>query len=258
MSIRSWAFAGALIAGLASAALACGGDAGGKPPMTPESNDPPTAPESTDGGASGGSAADGGEPGATAAEPGDAEKAPTAGDDEKKPAEDGAHNVLKQFVADGADHVTLTKALRPTTADYKALFDAATAAKVEAQQSKDWDSGKAVIKPKPGQTELKVWSASGADIAAGKGDAKEFPEGYKKIGKHLAKDATFYRFKFVEPGKDTGTAYDGLAFVNAHWVIVPKPWRALDGKASAKDEDAAPARPAKGGAKPKPKPKKKK
>jgi hypothetical protein len=94
------------------------------------------------------------------------------------------------------------------------------------------------IKPKPNQTEVKLWSATGTDLAAGKGNAKAFPRGYKKIAKHLAPGVTFYRFKFVESGKDTGTAYDGLAFVNGHWVIAPKPWRALEGgKANDRDDD---------------------
>src|SRR5690606_9226881 len=96
--------------------------------------------------------------------------------------------------------------------------------------AKDWDSNKAVIKPKPGQTEVKVWSATGADLANGTGNAVEFPGGYKKIAKHLAPTVLFFRFKFVEAGKETGTAYDGLAFINGHWVIAPKPWRAIEGK----------------------------
>ena len=31
---------------------------------------------------------------------------------------------------------------------------------------------------------------------------------------------------------------DGLAFVNGHWVIAPKPWRAIEGKTSVDDEPA--------------------
>ena len=166
--------------------------------------------------------------------------------------EEGARALLTQFVGPNADHVALTRSLRPTTNDYKTLFDAQTASKVEAGQAKEWNSNKAVIKPKAGQTEVKIWSATGADLAKGAGSAKEFPGGYKKMGKHLAPSMLFFRFKFVEPGKDTGTAYDGLAFVNGHWVIAPKPWRALEGKGGGMDEDTdAPA--ASTPAKPKPK-----
>lgn len=155
--------------------------------------------------------------------------------------EDGARALLSQFVAPNADHHALTRSLRPTTSDYKTLFDAKTAAKIEAAQAKDWDSNKAVIKPKPGQTEIKIWSATGSDLAKGTGNAKEFPGGYKKVAKHLAPAVLFFRFKFVEAGKETGTAYDGLAFVNGHWVIAPKPWRAVEGKAAGAMEDDADA-----------------
>ena len=47
-----------------------------------------------------------------------------------------------------------------------------------------------------------LWGATGAELAEGKGHAKEVPGGYKKIGKHLAATVTFYAFKFVEHGKD--------------------------------------------------------
>ena len=36
---------------------------------------------------------------------------------------------------------------------------------------------------------------------------------------------TIYRFKFVQPGKNIGMAFDGLVKVNGRWVIFPKPWR---------------------------------
>jgi hypothetical protein len=144
--------------------------------------------------------------------------------------EDGAKSLLKQFVKPNADHETLSKSLRPTAADYKALFDDATAAKMESAYAKEWDAGHVVIKPKhEKQTEVKLWGATGAELAEGKGHAKEFPGGYKKIGKHLAATVTFYAFKFVERGKDAGMAYDGLAYVNAHWVIVPKPFHVEGG-----------------------------
>lgn len=217
---------------------ACGGGGGsGKKPLVADtSGETPSESKDEDAGASAWSETNDG--GAAAAN-----AAILRGDEE------GAQALLKQFLQQGADHAALTRSLRPTTSDYKTLFDGPTAAKVEAAQAKDWDSGKAVIKPKADQTEIKIWSASGGDLAAGKGNAKEFPGGYKKIGKHLAPAVLFFRFKFVGAGKDTGTAYDGLAFVNGHWVISPKPWRALEKGVAAggDDEDEEP--------KPKPKPK---
>jgi hypothetical protein len=152
--------------------------------------------------------------------------------------EEGAKSLLKQFVDPKADHEKLSKSLRPTAADYKALFDDAVAAKMEAAYAKEWDAGHMVIKPKnEKQSEIKLWGATGADLAEGKGHAKEFPGGYKKIAKHLSPTVTFYAFKFVERGKDAGMAYDGLAYVNAHWVIVPKPFHVEGGDDKADKGD---------------------
>jgi hypothetical protein len=220
-------------------AVACNTSTSSKPPLEPMS-DMPIPDEDLDGGPSF-AEADASTPAVAAADA--ASPPPTASQD------DAALTFLKQFVAPNADHAALTKTLRPTTADYKAMFDAKTAAKVEASQAKDWSTHKAVIKPKPTQTEVKVWAATGAELAAGKGNAKEFPGGYQKLAKHLVPTTTFYRFKFVEAGKETGTAYEGLAFVNGHWVIAPKAWRALEGGTAVKDDDAEP--------KPKTRPKKK-
>lgn len=165
--------------------------------------------------------------------------------------EEGAKSLLKQFVDPKADHVALSKSLRPTAADYKALFDDATAPKMESAYAKEWDSGKMVIKPKnEKQTEVKIWGATGAELAIGGGHSKDFPGGYKKIGKHLAPAVTFYAFKFVEPHKDSGMAYDGLAYVNGHWVITPKPFHYQEGGEDKPDKPEKPEKPEKPAGKP--------
>jgi hypothetical protein len=233
-----------LVALFVAALVACGGGAGAKgQPMvadSPSDTSDAVLADDKDGGASASHDGDGG------AQTRTGEGAPII-----QGNEEGAQALLRQFVAPDADHAALTRSLRPTSSDYKTLFDAPTAAKIEAAQAKDWNSGKAIIKPKANQTEVKIWSATGADIASGKGNAKEFPGGYKKLGKHLAAAVTFFRFKFVETGKEVGTAYDGLAFVNGHWVIAPKPWKAIDGGKGGDDDEGG------GEETPKPKPKKK-
>ncbi len=232
---------------------ACASASKNKPVMTADAPTPSEEASDTDAGSAWSETIGAADGGATAT----AEGGTAAGGGTMQGNEEGAKALLTQFVSPTADHAALTRSLRPTTADFKALYDAATAPKIEAAQAKDWDSGKAVIKPKPGQSDVKIWSATGAELASGKGPgATNFPGGYRRVGKHLAPTVTFFRFKFVEAGKDTGTAYDGLAFVNGHWVISPKPWRAMDGaKASGGDADdtEAPTKPAK-----KPKGKKKK
>jgi len=138
-----------------------------------------------------------------------------------------ARALLTKFLAPNADRLALSKALRPTKADYAALFDAPTAAKLQPQYDEHWDKEPMVIEPKAGQTEVKLWAATTEDLQSGGGDAREFPGGWKKVAPHLTAHHTWYRFKFVKHGEDLGMAFDGLTFVNGHWVMTPKPWHGL-------------------------------
>jgi hypothetical protein len=140
--------------------------------------------------------------------------------------EAGAMSLLKEFVKPGADHAALSKQLRPTTADYAAVFDAESSAKVAAVYDPAWDAGQMVVAPKAGQTEVKVFSATSDEMKSWSGNSAEFPGGWKDVAAKLKPGLKIYRFKFVEPGKDLGMAFDGLAYVNGNWRIFPKPWRA--------------------------------
>ncbi len=122
----------------------------------------------------------------------------------------------------------MTKELRPTTADYAAVFEPDTAAKVAALYDPVWESGKLVVAPKTGQTVVKVTSTTSDAMKTWSGTAvAEFPGGWKKIAVGIRPGITIYRFKFLDPGKDAGMTWDGLIYVNGNWRIFPKAWRAM-------------------------------
>ena len=137
----------------------------------------------------------------------------------------GAEALLKEFLKPGADYAALTKQLRPTKADYEAVFEPDLAASADAVYTPAWDGGAMVIAPKEGQTELKLSSATSEELKSWTGGAAEFPGGYKEVAAKLKPGLKLYRFKFVKPGEDLGMAFDGLSHVNGHWRIFPKPWR---------------------------------
>ena len=141
--------------------------------------------------------------------------------------DDGAETLLAAFVKPDADHAALTRPLRPTRADLEAIFDADLAAKLDAMYGPAFDSGQLVIAPKPGQTGVTIASATSDEIKSGTGAAIELPGGWREVANKMKPGVRIYRFKFVEPGKDAGMAFDGLVYVNGNWRIVPKPWRAL-------------------------------
>jgi hypothetical protein len=141
--------------------------------------------------------------------------------------EDGAKALLAEFVKPGADTATLTRSLRPSKADYDAVFMPELATKADAVYGPAWDGGQMVIAPKQGQTQVLLASATSDELKSWTGNAAEFPGGWKDVGAQLKPGVTFYRFKFVEPGQELGMAYDGLAYVNGNWRIFPKPWRVM-------------------------------
>lgn len=141
--------------------------------------------------------------------------------------EAGATSLLKEFLKPGADHAALSKQLRPTTADYAAVFEGDASAKAAAVYGPAWEAGQLVVAPQAGQTEVKVFSATSDEMKSWTGNAAEFAGGWKEVAPKLKPGLKIYRFRFVAPGKDLGMAFDGLIYVNGNWRIFPKPWRAV-------------------------------
>jgi hypothetical protein len=144
----------------------------------------------------------------------------------KKGAQDAAaaKEVLAAFTKPGADAAALTAALRPKPADYDAVFAADAVPKVKAALEPIWDSPKAVLKPAGDQTHVNLVSATPDQLAKGVAGC---PEGYKDIADKLDPKIVVYCGEFVKPGDKLGLSVDALVYVNDHWALFPKPFRAL-------------------------------
>ncbi len=139
-----------------------------------------------------------------------------------------AETLLQAFVADGADLATLSRQLQPQAGDYARVFKPTLAPQAAAVYGPAWEAGQIVVSPKPGQTTVRVWKATSEELIAGSGDADQFPGGYREVRPHLQPGIVWHRFKFTEPDKTLGMAYDGLVQLDGRWVLFPKPWRVLD------------------------------
>ena len=144
--------------------------------------------------------------------------------------DDGAKQLLTD-VRTSSDAHKMTQELKPTSADYKAVFAGEAAAKAEAGYAQLWTDPKAVILAPPGNTELLFSKATTEDLQKWTPQAEaDFPGGYKRIAAKFQPGFTVYRWKYAKPGEKSGMAYDGLIFVNNHWAWFPKPWRVLGGE----------------------------
>jgi hypothetical protein len=137
----------------------------------------------------------------------------------------GAKEVLAAFTKSGADPAALTAALRPKPADYDAVFVTDAVPKVKAALEPIWDSPKAVIKPADDQTQVELVSATPDQLA--KGNVAGCPEGYKDIADKLDPKVIVYCGSFVKKGEKLGLSVDALVYVNDHWALFPKAFRAL-------------------------------
>ena len=147
---------------------------------------------------------------------------------QKFPATDaGAQAMLAEFLKPGADVKALSLSLRPTKADYEAVFEKPFAARLEEMYDAPWKSGKIVIAAKPGQTQVLLRKVASTDVRKWSNQASDvLPGGYQRIASDFKPGQTIYAFKFVKPGETLGMAYDGLVHVNGQWRIFPKAWRA--------------------------------
>jgi len=142
---------------------------------------------------------------------------------------EGAKELVGAFLVEGVDGKAVSNALRPKPEDYAAVFSADAEA-IQAKYDAMWEGGEVVINRDASQTELVLWaSPSEGFLNMLEGDSQYFPGGYLKAAAHLKPGLTFYRFKFVAPGEELGMGWDGLVYVNGHWAVFPKPWRALPG-----------------------------
>ncbi len=58
-------------------------------------------------------------------------------------------------------------------------------------------------------------------------ELRDLPGGYSQQIGHFREGIRIYSFKYVEPGKTSGMAYDGLIPIGNKWVFIPKAWRAF-------------------------------
>jgi hypothetical protein len=142
-------------------------------------------------------------------------------------SETEAKEMLMAFVKSGADVRTLSSNLRPARSDYESVFAKEFASRLFAQQDPVWENGVFTVSPKPGQTDVSIYSIPTSDIRSWSTVAADYlPGGYKRIKDEFKEGNTVYSFKFVKPGDPGGTAYNGLVFVNGHWAIFNQPFRA--------------------------------
>lgn len=133
---------------------------------------------------------------------------------------------LRAFLEPGADLAALTARLKPTPEDIRAVYNEPLASLLIEKVIPMFAPG-VKIGPREGQSELWVSRATTDQLIEGAAVRRDFPGGYEKVFAYMKPGVPIMVFKFRKPGEELGLAFDGLVFVNGRWVLIPKPWRAM-------------------------------
>ncbi len=142
----------------------------------------------------------------------------------------GADSLLQYLLsADIEARVAVTRALRPSREDCEQLLsDRRLASKVYKYQRFISRQPDFILGPVLAvQTAYQLWKTDANELIDYVGEARQFPGGYRELAIYLAPELELYRFKFIEPGRKMGTAFDLLVYINGHWCMIYRPWMAL-------------------------------
>ncbi|MEM9986492.1 MAG: hypothetical protein AAF804_15475 [Bacteroidota bacterium] len=142
----------------------------------------------------------------------------------------GADSLLQYLLASDLEaRVEMTRALRPSREDCEQLLsDHRLASKVYKYQRFISRQPDFILGPVLAvQTAYQLWKTNAHELIDYVGEARQFPGGYRELAVYLAPELELYRFKFIEPGRKMGTAFDLLVYINGHWCMIYRPWVAL-------------------------------
>ena len=137
-----------------------------------------------------------------------------------------ARALLMQFLAKGADHAALTQSLRPSKRDIRTVYKAPLSRKLIKYYDERFSSG-IPLAPEPFMNDVEIHLSSTGKLAASSRQPEEFPPEFRQIAKYVKKDVPIVQFRFFRKGNRLSLNINGLVYVNNHWVLMPKPWRAL-------------------------------
>ena len=145
------------------------------------------------------------------------------------PGKEGVEQMLEYILqASNKDRKEITEWLKPSKEDCDSVFIEELAEKVYKYQRKLSREVRIIIRPLlKNQTHYIFWEASSKELVDYTSEARFFPGGYKEVASYLRPGLDFYRFKFIQPGRKLGSAYDILVYINGKWCLIHRPWAVL-------------------------------
>ncbi len=129
----------------------------------------------------------------------------------------------------GTDDAKVLKDLRPSKKDVAAIFnDGSCQETIMNYIDKMYGAMEGdVINPRAKYTDLIYFSENTSTFI--NGESHNFPGGFNGELKSCFKEnIDVHLIKYVEPGMTSGFSLNCFIFVNEHWILIPKPYRAFN------------------------------
>ena len=137
-----------------------------------------------------------------------------------------ARLAVAPFLSQTQDRRALSEAFRPRPGDAAKVFLPELAPAIEAALERRWAKG-VTIAPDAGQTEVSAQVAFKEDFESDAPNTRDFAQAFKPLAAYLQSSRPWVSWTFHEPGKEKGTRYEGLVWIDDHWAFFPKPWRLI-------------------------------
>lgn len=121
---------------------------------------------------------------------------------------------------------SVTATLQPRDEDYARAFTADVVEHAREQFQALWADAPRVARAAP-DCQLVMHIAPAGMLAEDNALSWQFPGGYRSIAPKLNPHRTWVAWKYIARGQTAGMSYDGLVWLDDHWVWFPKPYRVL-------------------------------
>jgi Immunity protein 49 len=127
----------------------------------------------------------------------------------------------------GPDRLRALASLRPRDSDHAKVFVEAVVEGAREKYEALWRAPPPFPAPDPLRTDLHIDLAPAGMLDHDNFLSRRFPLGFRAIAHLLIPERIWAAWEFVEPGRDSGLAFDGLVWCDDHWAWYPRPYRLL-------------------------------
>jgi len=133
--------------------------------------------------------------------------------------------IIKAFAGDTSRQYLQT--LKPEDSDYEKVFTGEAVELARKAYTELWNKGFSVQYPTSIQSELCTYVAPAGLLGQENPLSRDFPQGYRAIAGWLNPHRVWVAWCYRNPTSTAGLNYDGLVYIDDHWVWLPKPYRVL-------------------------------